>query len=366
MTRTRSATVREVLVLLALTLLAAACGGGEETAGELPGAPSAADEPTPAGEAEDDPTAPDPTATATAPDGDAEGELTTVRVATIPISDLGAYFYAIEEGIFADHGLNVENSSAAGGAAGIAAMTGGEVDLVYTNNVSVLLSASQGLPITIVCGANENVPTGDDDMAAFVVPSDVTAPQDLVGTTVATNALNNINWLYMRVLLRESGVDPDALEYVEVPFPEQAAGLLEGRIQGTLIPEPFKTQLLGEGANSLGFAYRAGEGNDNETTAIASFVATPQFAQENPETVQRFCEALGVAIAEIEQPDNRDAFLDAMAANTALERDQIEQITLATYTTDVPVDELEELGGYMVQEGLLEELPDLEPILSLP
>lgn len=304
MTRTRSATVRGVLVLLALTLLAAACGGGEETAGELPGAPSAADEPTPAGEAEDDPTAPDPTATATAPDGDAEGELTTVRVATIPISDLGA---------FADHGLNVEHDRGhQRPERPWEADSSTEVDLVYTNNVSPPVIAA--------------MPVRRDDERRHVQQP--------------------------RGLLWEG--DLDVLEGVE------------GRIQGTLIPEPFKTQLLGEGANSLGFAYRAGEGNDNETTAIASFVATPQFAQENPETVQRFCEALGVAIAEIEQPDNRDAFLDAMAANTALERDQIEQITLATYTTDVPVDELEELGGYMVQEGLLEELPDLEPILSLP
>lgn len=221
---------RLALLLLALTLLLPACGDGGGAG--------------------------------TAPEGDGEtaggGELTTLRVATIPIADLGAYFYAIDQGIFTEHGLDVQNTEAAGGAAAISAMVGGEVDLAYTNNVSVLQTAVEGLPITIACGANENVPEGESDMAAFVASPDVTSPEDLVGGTVATNALNNINHLYARVFLRENGFDPDEVDYVEVPFPEQPAALLEGRIQGTLIPEPFKTQLLEEGATNLGFAYRVG------------------------------------------------------------------------------------------------------------
>lgn len=291
----------------------------------------------------------------------AGGETTTLRVATIPIADLGAYFYAIDQGIFAEHGLDVQNTEAAGGAAAISAMVGGEVDLAYTNNVSVLQTAVEGLPITIACGANENVPEGESDMAAFAASPDIESPQDLVGQTVATNALNNINHLYARVFLRENGVDPDQVEYVEVPFPEQPAALLEGRIQATLIPEPFKTQLLEEGATNLGFAYRVGE---DDRTAIASFVASPQFAQENADAIQRFCEALGVAIEEIEQEGNRDAFLDAVANNTALERDRIEDITLSTYTTEVPREELEEMAQYMVEEGLIEEVPDIDALLS--
>lgn len=324
---------RHALLLLALTLLLPACG--------------------------------DDGGAGTAPEGDGEtaggGELTTLRVATIPIADLGAYFYAIDQGIFTEHGLDVQNTEAAGGAAAISAMVGGEVDLAYTNNVSVLQTAVEGLPIRIACGANENVPEGESDMAAFVASPDVTSPEDLVGGTVATNALNNINHLYARVFLRENGFDPDEVDYVEVPFPEQPAALLEGRIQGTLIPEPFKTQLLEEGATNLGFAYRVGE---DDRTAIASFVATPQFAQENADAVQRFCEALGAAIEEIEQEDNRDAFLDAVANNTALERDQIEEITLSTYTTDVPREELEEMAQYMVEEGLIEEVPDIDALLA--
>ncbi len=326
--RTRS---RLGLSLLALAVLLPACGdGGADTA---------------------------------APEGGetAGSEMTTLRIATIPIADLGAYFYAIDQGIFTEHGLDVQNTEAAGGAAAISAMVGGEVDLAYTNNVSVLQTAVEGLPITIACGANENVPEGESDMAAFLASPDIESPEDLVGQTVATNALNNINHLYARVFLRENGVDPDEVEYVEVPFPEQPAALLEGRIQGTLIPEPFKTQLLDEGATNLGFAYRAGE---DDRTAIASFVTTPQVAQENADAVQRFCEALGAATEEVDQEDNRDAFLDAVANNTALERDQIEQITLSTYTTEVPREQLEEMAQYMVDEGLIEEMPDLDALLS--
>lgn len=288
----------------------------------------------------------------------------TLRVASLPIADLGAYFYAIEHGIFRKHDLRVENTSVAGGAEGISAMTGGAVDLAYTNNVSVLQSGAQGLPITIVSGANLNTPTGDTDMAAMMAPADVESPEQLAGTTIASNALNNINWLYARAWLREQGVDPDSAEYVEVPFPEQPPALLSGEIEGTLIPEPFATQLRNEGANALGFPYRLGP---DKTTYIASFVATPKFAQENAGAIERFRAALDEAIAEIEDAANRDRLTAALRANTQLTEEAIGELTLPVYTTEVSQPLLEDMKARMEEEGMFEdEAPDVGSLVFAP
>jgi NitT/TauT family transport system substrate-binding protein len=288
----------------------------------------------------------------------------TLRVASLPIADLGAYFYASEHGIFAKHDLRVEDTSVAGGAEGISAMTGGEVDLAYTNNVSVLLSGAQGLPIKIVSGANLNRPTGKTDMAAMMAPEDIRSPDQLAGTTIASNAVNNINWLYARAWLRQQGVDPDEAEYVEVPFPEQPAALMSGEIAGTLIPEPFATQLRQEGATSLGFPYRIGP---DRTTFIASFVATPQFAEENADAIGRFREALDEAIAEMEDSANADRVTAALQANTELTEEAIGELTLPVYTTEVSRPLLEDMKTRMEEEGMFEgQAPDVGSLIATP
>jgi NitT/TauT family transport system substrate-binding protein len=336
-----------LLLLIVLALVVAACGDdAEETTTTAPPAD------TETTEAE----APDATE-------DEEAEVVTLRVASLPIGDLGAYFYALEHGIFEEHNLVVEDTSATGGAAAISAMTGGEVDIVYTNNVSVIVSAEQGLPITIVSGANFNQPEGEQDMAAMMVPSDITSADQLAGQTVASNALNNINWLYARVWLRDQGVDPDQVQYTEIPFPEQPAALLEGRIQGTLIPEPFRTNLLREGANSLGFPYRVGEG---ERTFIASFVSTPEFAEQNAEAIERFKDALQQAIDEIGDDANRERFEQALLNNTRLEQEALGEIVFPEYTTEIPMDALEEMAAFMQEEGILDQVPDLEALVFEP
>lgn len=288
----------------------------------------------------------------------------TLRVASLPIADLGAYFYALEHGIFERNKLRVKDTSVAGGAAGISALTGGAVDLAYTNNVSVLLSGSQGLPITIVSGANLNAPTGKTDMAAMMVSKDIKSPEQLAGRTIASNALNNINWLYARAWLREQGVDPGKAKYVEVPFPEQPAALLGGDVQGTLIPEPFATQLRSEGASSLGYPYRIGP---DQTTFISSFVATPDFAKENAEAIRRFRASLDQAIAEIEDAGNRDKLTQALLKKTQLQKEAIGELTLPVYTTEVSRPLLDDMVARMEREGMFEgKRPDVGSLIFKP
>ena len=49
-----------------------------------------------------------PSSTATGDAGSEPGELTKVRVAALPIAETGALWGAIEEGIFEEHGLEIE------------------------------------------------------------------------------------------------------------------------------------------------------------------------------------------------------------------------------------------------------------------
>ncbi|MDM9352471.1 ABC transporter substrate-binding protein, partial [Escherichia coli] len=55
------------------------------------------------------------------------GELTHVRVAALPIAETGALWAAIDQGIFKEHGLDVEIVPAQGGAQAIPALLSGDI-----------------------------------------------------------------------------------------------------------------------------------------------------------------------------------------------------------------------------------------------
>lgn len=289
--------------------------------------------------------------------GDAEP--TELRVASLPIADLGAYFYAIDNGIFTDHGITVENVSSTGGAAAISAMLSGDVDIAYSGNDSVLKSYAQGLPVVIVAAANNNQPDGEQDSAGLVVPAGTTA-QDLAGATLATNALDNINQVYTQQWLEENGVDPAEVSFVEVPFPEQVAALQSGDISGSLMPQPFMAQALEGGAEVLAWPYRSGPAG---VTPIASFVSQGPTVEEKRDAVDAFVVAMEEANTEANDEANRDALITSILSNTQLTEDAAADISFVQYTTEVSVDQLDQLAELLVRFEIFDEAPDLSGIL---
>jgi NitT/TauT family transport system substrate-binding protein len=298
--------------------------------------------------------------------GDADpdaGQLTTIRSTSLPLLDNGPYFYALEEGIFAKHGLEIDDLTTGGGALGIPALIGGDVDMVFSNTISVLLAVSEGLPIRIVAATNENLPESEseEDFVAIVTGPDsgITGPADLEGKRMAVNTLNNINWLYERAWLRQEGVDPDTVEFLEIPFPDQVPALLEGRVDATMIGAPFLQQLLSEGATILGYPYRV-----SERVLVANYVTTQQYADENPEAVASFRAALEEANSAVDASPDRA--LDIFEEKTRIERSTLEQVRLPRFVATPDVDVIRSMAELMVEEGLISEVPDLDALILTP
>lgn len=308
------------------------------------------------------PTEPTGTGTGT---GTGTDELITVRATSLPLLDNGPYFYALRNGIFEEHGIEVEDITSAGGALGIPAMIGGEVDLVFSNTISVLLAASEGLPVRIVAATNENIPegAGDEDFVAIVAGPDsgVSSPADLAGKRMSVNTLNNINWLYTRAWLREQGVDPDSVELVELPFPEQVPAVLENQVAATMIGAPFRQQLVDAGASELGFPYRV-----SERVLVANYVTSQAYADANPEVVTAFRAAMAQANAEVSDPANRDAVLTLFEEITRIPRDILEQVTFPVFVADPDPAVIQSMGELMVAEGLLSAIPEIAPLILAP
>src|SRR5690606_21603782 len=83
-----------------------------------------------------------------------DGELTPVTVGSLPIVDTAAIHLGVEQGIFAEHGLDVDLQIAQGGAAVVPAVVSGEYQFAFSNVVSLLVASSQGLDLQIVASGN--------------------------------------------------------------------------------------------------------------------------------------------------------------------------------------------------------------------
>jgi len=277
-------------------------------------------------------------------------ETLALKVATLPIGDLGAFFYAQENDIFADHGLEITAEFAAGGSAAIAAMVAGDYDVVYSGADGVIKAYANNVPVKVVSGANTNQPEGDADAAGLVVAPGITDVTQLAGAAIGTNALGNINQVYVQEFLAEQGVTD--VQVVEIPFPEQVAALLSGQIKATLLPEPFASQAVAGGATILGYPYRIGE---EDSTLVGVYVSLDQILEEKGEAVDRFVDAMTEASEAANDPANRDAVVDAILKNTQLTSDVAGNMTFVHFTTDATPEQLQATADLLTK---YEVLPD--------
>lgn len=291
-----------------------------------------------------------------------KSETHTLRVTSLPILDAAPYFWALDTGLFEKHNLVVKDQTSAGGAADLPALVSGDLDLAFSNSVSAMLAEEQGLPIRIVTGTNENRPESlskEDFVAIVTAPgSDIKSPKQLAGKKMAVNTLNNINHLFERAWLESEGVDPDSVEFLEVPFPDQPLALERGQVDATMIGAPFLQSLTQDGAKVLGYPYRV-----LPKVTVATFIGTEKFVNENPEAAAAFRAALDEANEQVDDPANRERLLDLLNKRTKIDKATLEKALLPVFTTDVDVNAMNDIAQLMNEHGLIEESPDVESMI---
>lgn len=291
----------------------------------------------------------------------ASGNLTTLKVATIPIADMGAYFYAIDSGLFAKHGLQVNNVDATGGSAAIASMMSGSVDLAYSGTDGAIKAGANGLAIKIISGAGGNRPTGNNDSAGFVAAPGITDAKQLAGKTVATMALGNVNQVYAQKWLQAQGVDVSTVKFVEIPSNEQVAALTSGQIQGSILPEPYASQALAGGCTIIGWPWRAGTGS---STLVSVWVASQKTLSTKSTEVKEFLAAMAEADAYANDAANRASIVQAILSHTKLTSDVANNMTFVTWTTTADPAKITEVGQTLVDFGVLKSLPDINGMID--
>lgn len=212
---------------------------------------------------------------------------TSITVATIPIDAQSQVFYAQDMGFFEEAGLSVEIQTLTSGPAIASAVASGAVDIGCSNVLSLATAHEEGLPFVLIAPSGRYL--SDEPTSVLMVAEDspIQSASDLNGKTIAVNGLKNITQVASEAWIDQNGGDSSTVEFVEIPFPQMADALEQGRVDAALIAEPALTQ-AGDKARVLGKAYDAVA----DEFLISAYFANQDWVNNNPETARKFAEVI--------------------------------------------------------------------------
>ncbi|MDH5288583.1 MAG: ABC transporter substrate-binding protein [Acidimicrobiia bacterium] len=276
----------------------------------------------------------------------------------------------MEDGTFADAlgaGIDLQPHTLNSGTEAIEALFSGAIDAAFVGPNPAIngFAQSGGEALRIVAGTTSGG-------AALVVRDGIDAPDDLIGTTLATPALGNTQDVALRSWLAGQGIDATTEGGGDVSVrPQENADTLtafvDGAIDGAWVPEPWATRLVLEGGGHvLVDEATLWEGGRFVTTQL---VVAASYLEDHPALVRALIAGLLDSIDTV----NADPAAAQAAVNDGIEAitgKRLADATLAgawaklTFTPDPVPGSLEGSKEHAVAIDLLEPV-DLSAIYDL-
>ena len=218
---------------------------------------------------------------------------TRIQIGCTATSDCASAMIAVDEGIFRKHGLDVEMVLIGINSNIPAAIISGSIQIGGPTSTTFLQAADGGLDLVAVSGASVMNRVSNQAIAAFVRNGvSITEPKDFVGKKVGAPGLGAFLHVLFVKWLVEKGVDPKAVNFVEVTFPTMADIIKSGGVDAVLTAEPFVTRMTNAAIGTVGVRYAA---ELARTEPIIFYAAARDWAETNPDTVKKFRDAIAEA-----------------------------------------------------------------------
>lgn len=281
-----------------------------------------------------------------------------IKVGVLPVLGVAPFYIALEKGYFKDEGLNITPEVFKSGADAIPAMTGGSIDAVFTNYISLFSAQAKGVAkFRVIAEASNSAP---NSFGVYVMPnSPLKDTKELAGKKIGVNAPGNIATVLVNETLKSSGVDPSTVQFVIAPFPNMGGLLEKGDVDAAMLPEPFITQL----SIQLGVKRIVDAGiNTLDGIPVDGYAATEAWVKANPKTAAAFQRAI------------------QRAAGTAADRSEVEKVVQGyakvdkntaalvaplQYPTSINPTRLQRVADLMLAQRLLEAKLDVTPFVGL-
>src|SRR5947199_867474 len=181
-----------------------------------------------------------------------------LQVGCTATSDCASAMVAVDEGIFKKHGLEVEMTPIGINSNIPAAILSNSIQIGGPTATVFLQAVDGGLDLVAAEGASIMNKTSNDNVAAFVRTGvEAKEAKDFVGKKVGAPGLGAFLHVLFRKWLVEKGIDPKAVNFVEVTFPTMADVIKSGGVDAVLTAEPFVTRMTNAAIGTVGVRYAA-------------------------------------------------------------------------------------------------------------
>ncbi|NEE01325.1 ABC transporter substrate-binding protein [Phytoactinopolyspora halotolerans] len=290
-------------------------------------------------------------------DGEASPDgLTPVTMGVVVTTSTVPIYVAQSEGIFADHGLEVELESVQNFAAAAPSLLNGQINFATAATAPVVKAIDQGMPLLAVAGTSATVedPRAEGNQLVVRTDSGITDIVDMAGHTIGTNAVGSGPHAAMLASYLRAGGDPDAVEWVVMPMNEQVAALESGELDAAVLAEPFTGMALSDGHEAIFSAYREpGYEIMEPDEPYVVLLSSESYLAENAEVAGRVRDA----IIEANQvaAEDPDLVIELLVSEAGMDPDVAEQIALPGFNGVLTGNEMQAIGDAMYEAGMIEQ-----------
>jgi len=185
-------------------------------------------------------------------------------------------------------GKSIEFYKFTSGTEVINAMASGSIDISLNGSSPTAAGYSRGVDLQVVY-IYDNI----NDAEALVVNDKITAPQDMVGKTIAV-PFGSTTHFHMMFALEQFGLDAKKVNVIDMSPPDMVAAWTRGDIDGGFVWDPALGNMKGKGHVLLS----SGDLSNWGKATFDAMVARKGFTDENPEFTCQWIKMVAAADAD--------------------------------------------------------------------
>jgi NitT/TauT family transport system substrate-binding protein len=217
-----------------------------------------------------------------------------LHVGVSPFEAHADAYYAQDLGIFKRRGLTVDIQQYNGGAAVVAAVVGGTLQIGAGSPLPVAQARERGIPVLLVAPGYLYESNGATpiDALAVAVTSKARSGADLNGKTIAVAGIKSVAQIAAFSWIDKNGGDSSTVKAIELPQSAMADAVADGRIDAAEIGDPALSAGIDTGkVRIIGKAYDA----INPRLFASVWFATDDWAAKNGDVIRRYTAAINEA-----------------------------------------------------------------------